>query len=100
MDDIRIQKILRSYEKNKNYRNQYYNKRYAEDPEYRQRKIELSRQHYKNNEEIRKKKYEITKDRINAERRWKHAQKKPELIERYKTKYASDYNSYIKDVFD
>jgi hypothetical protein len=100
MDDNQIRKILASYEKNKIYKRNYYNKRYAEDSVYRDKKIKLSREHYANTQTERKEKYDHNKDRINAERRWRHAQKKPELIERYKTKYASDYESFIKNIHD
>lgn len=101
MNDEQIQKILEQYKKQKVYRNNYYRKKYLEDNDYKQMKIQKAREHYINNNEARKERYNSEKPRINAERRYRYALKKGDSsVERFKKKYEEDYNLYIKDVFD
>ncbi len=101
MNDEKIQKVLEQYKKNAVYRNNYYKKRYAEDEEYRQMKIQRTRKHYKENNDKRLEKYSIQRERINAERRYKYALKRGDNhINKFKTKYENDYNLYIKNILD
>lgn len=95
--DEQIKSAMIRYEKNRNYQRNYYRNKYQNDPEYREKVKLLSRNSYYKNSEKKKERYQIQKEYIQAQRRFRYWYNKND-IEKYKTKYPDDWERY-KDEF-
>lgn len=92
--DEQILYAVQRYNKDKEYKRNYYNKKYHEDEDFRNKMKDYSRTYYQNNKEKRKDNYEANKDRIKAHRKYNYY-KKSDSLSVYKEKYPDEFNKYF-----
>tara|TARA_A100000171_G_C2138793_1_gene152752 strand:- start:619 stop:918 length:300 start_codon:yes stop_codon:yes gene_type:complete len=94
--DEQIKTALKRYQKNREYQRNYYRNKYQNDINYREKSKELSKNYYYNNIEKKKEKYNLQKEFLQAQRRFRYWKNKND-IDTFIKKYPDDYNNYFKD---
>ena len=95
--DEQIQIALKRYQKNREYQRNYYRNKYQNDENYREKSKELSKNYYYNNIDKKKEKYNIQKEFLQSQRRWRYWKQKND-IETFIKKYPVEYERYFKEL--
>tara|TARA_R100000951_G_scaffold114181_1_gene117898 strand:+ start:188 stop:601 length:414 start_codon:yes stop_codon:yes gene_type:complete len=77
--DNQIKKIMANYEKTKEYKRVYYNKKYHESPEVREKQRQASKKYFDKNKAKEKNRYENNKDLLKARQKYNYYKKRDRL---------------------
>jgi hypothetical protein len=97
ISDETIKKALIRYKKQKEMSNLYYKNRYANDPEFREKHKQKSREYYYKNKEKIKEKYQLEKKYKQALRKYNYYKDNNEL-DKYIKLYSKEWDTYFKDI--
>jgi hypothetical protein len=91
--DNQIKKIMANYEKNKEYKRVYYNKKYHESSEVREKQRQASKKYFEKNRDKEKERYLNNRDLMRARQKYNYY-KKQDRLEFYSEKYWDEWTTY------
>ena len=91
--DNQIKKVMDNYEKIKEYKRVYYNKKYHESPEVREKQRQASKRYFDKNKDKEKDRYKNNGDLMRARQKYNYY-KKQDRLEYYSEKYSDDWFEY------
>jgi hypothetical protein len=92
--DEQIQKLIKNYERRKDYQRNYYRSKYQNDPEHRELKKQKSSEYYNTHKKVKKENFEKQGDYNRAKKRYNYALKN-NSINKFKLKYPEDYEKWF-----
>ena len=94
LTDEQIQKVLNTYIRQKEYKNNYYRNKYNNDEVFRETMKNRSKEWYKNHKEERKEKYKANAERTRFMRNKRYAEKN-NTMDKFKKKYGELCKIYL-----
>jgi hypothetical protein len=91
--DNQIKKIMANYEKTKEYKRVYYNKKYHSSEEAREKQRQASKKYFEKNRDKEKERYLNNRDLMKARQKYNYY-KKRDRLEHYSEKYWDEWTTY------